>query len=81
MDYSFVMLLKALKGIGINKVSCAGLDGYSEEQPNYASKDMEYWFAKRNATLLNRYVTEFLNSIESEMKVKFITKTLYREDN
>ncbi len=80
MDYSFVMLLKALKNIGVNKVTCAGLDGYSEKQPNYASKDMEYWFAKRNADLLNQYVTEFLDSIASEMPVDFITTTLYRKN-
>lgn len=79
MDYSFIMLLKALIDIGITNVTCAGLDGYSETGNNYAAKDMEYWFASRNAERLNEYVKSFLRSIENELKISFLTKSLYEE--
>lgn len=80
MDYSFVMLLKVLMKINIKEVVCAGLDGYSEDQPNYASKDMEYWFAQRNALKLNQYVREFLNKSKENLNVSFITTTQYVKD-
>lgn len=78
MDYSFVMLLKVLISLGIKHVTCAGLDGYSENEENYASKDMEYWFAQRNAETLNRYVYEYLKKAKGNIDVTFITTTHYK---
>lgn len=77
MDYSFIMLLKAFLKMGITEVACAGLDGYSKDTPNYASKDMEYWFAKRNAEELNLYVKQYLNDISGKLKINFVTSSLY----
>ena len=79
MDNSFVMLLKILKDIGIENVMCAGLDGYSENEPNYANPDMEYWFARRKSKELNDYVRNFLSEISGSMEVDFITPTHYKE--
>ncbi|MEY8509139.1 aldolase catalytic domain-containing protein [Lachnospiraceae bacterium 42-17] len=79
MDYSFIMLLKAFQQMGIFQIFCAGLDGYSEDTANYAATDMEYWFARRNAFALNKYVREYLKEHTEQIKVNFITKTRYLE--
>ena len=80
MDYSFIMLLKALISMGIDHVTCAGLDGCSESGGNYASKDMEYWFAQRNAQKLNDYVFDYLQDVKNQLNVMFITDTHYEKD-
>lgn len=77
MDYSFIMLLKALKNIKIKKVTCAGLDGYSETKDNYVEKDMEYWFARRNAAVLNNYVQQYLYENAEDIFVSFLTPSYY----
>ncbi len=77
MDYSFIMLLKALKSMKIRKVTCAGLDGYSETEDNYVEKDMEYWFARRNAASLNHYVQQYLSENTKDMLVSFLTPSYY----
>lgn len=79
MDNSFVMLLKVLKDMGAGKIMCAGLDGYSENGPNYANPDMEYWFARRKSKELNDYVREFLSEMKDSIDVGFITPTYYKE--
>ena len=79
MDYSFVMLLKALEEMGIKRLACAGLDGYSETEANYAAADMEYWFAQRNAAALNQYVRDYLGAHKEQLEVTFITNTHYQE--
>lgn len=77
VDYSFIMLLKAFDRIGINHLTCAGLDGYSETEENYVMKDMEYWFARRNAKSLNQYVKNYLQSIHDSVEIDFITPSHY----
>lgn len=78
MDNSFVMLLKILKDMDVSMITCAGLDGYSENQLNYANPDMEYWFARRKSSELNDYVKAFLNTYKSTM-INFLTPTHYKE--
>ena len=77
MDYSFVMLLKVLMDKKVDTVFCAGLDGYAENGSNYAAEEMEYWFARRNAGILNNYVKEFLKDIAGDFQVEFLTETFY----
>lgn len=80
MDYSFVMLLKVLRDKKVKNVFCAGLDGYSENESNYASESMEYWFARRNAGILNNYVKEFLKEIKDDSyNIEFLTNSFYVE--
>ena len=76
MDNSFVMLLKVLSEMEVASVVCAGLDGYSSVEDNYANEDMEYWFAKRKAQSFNQYVREYLKKA-SDLKLSFLTKTNY----
>lgn len=79
MDNSFIMLLKALVKSGINSVSLAGLDGYSQQAENYYSSQMEYDFAKRLGEEINQYVNRVLPVIRKELSVTFITTTIYKE--
>lgn len=78
IDNSFIMLLKVLQMLDIKSVSCAGFDGYSETEENYYSPQMEYWFAKEKANLLNGYVIEYLRSVSKNFKVQFITDSYYK---
>lgn len=79
MDNSFIMLLKLLIDLKPFSIVCAGLDGYSPKEDNYANSDMEYWFAKRKAESLNSYVKEFLKEYEKKVPILFLTKTFYRD--
>lgn len=76
-DHSFVMLLRALLRVGVADVSCAGFDGYSEDDENYYKPDMEYWFSRRKAKEFNKYVIDELSSMKDRLKVTFITTTKY----
>lgn len=80
LDHSFVMLLKILMKVNIKQVSCAGFDGYSEEEENYFNPDMEYWFSKRKEGEFNEYVTKRLREFEDRIKVNFITESYYRQE-
>ena len=77
IDNSLVMLLKALIGIGIDKVSLAGFDGYSAIKQNYVREDMEYDFIKDKAKYLNSYVRGFLRSVKDKITVEFLTRSRY----
>ena len=77
MDYSFVMLLKMLLDKKVRCVYCAGLDGYSADAPNYAMENMEYWYACRNAELLNEYVRKVLSDLKNQIDIVFITESKY----
>jgi 4-hydroxy 2-oxovalerate aldolase len=77
MDNSFLMLLKLLQGIGINKVSCAGFDGYSDKDDNYCNPVMEYKFVKREASHLNEHMKTKITEFRKNMKITFITYSAY----
>lgn len=77
-DNSFIMLLKTLQAMDVATITCAGLDGYSSEEDNYANEDMEYWFAKRKAKSLNEYVRGYLETAVKPA-ISFLTKTHYKD--
>jgi 4-hydroxy 2-oxovalerate aldolase len=77
VDNSLVMLLKALCGIGVTKVTLAGFDGYSSETSNYFNRSMEYDFVKRMADYLNAYTIEFLDGIQKQIRILFLTTSRY----
>lgn len=78
MDNSFIMLLKVLMKSGVKDVALAGLDGYSSNEDNYYSSQMEYDFAKRLGKEINDYVNKILPTINKKMNLNFITQTLYK---
>ena len=79
-DNSFLMLLKVLKRLGINEVTCAGFDGYSAKDENYYNPKMEYPFVKEEAYGLNTYIKQALNSTFKDMDIQFLTYSHYTEE-
>ncbi|WP_288312110.1 aldolase catalytic domain-containing protein [uncultured Selenomonas sp.] len=79
IDNSLVMLIKAMKEMGVRQVDLAGFDGYSKSEDNYFDISREYGFVKEKADYLNKYVRDFLNSINDSVMIKFITRSHYMD--
>ena len=77
IDNSLVMLLKAMIKIGVRKIFLAGFDGYSKRADNHFDMSREYSFVKAKAEYLNRYVKEFLASIDGSIEIEFVTDSRY----
>lgn len=78
-DNSFLMLLKILSRAGIRKLACAGFDGYSPYEDNYADPTKEYDFVKTSAKLLNHYVQNALQKDFADLDIDFVTYSHYNE--
>ena len=78
IDNSFIMLLKALVKAGVKKVNVAGFDGYSEDKLNFINPEMEYTFIKDRTEELNQYAKDKLAELASDIKVNFVTTSLYK---
>lgn len=78
-DNSFLMLLRLLEDIGIDKVACAGFDGYSEKEDNYFDPSMEYYFVKDQAKHLNEHMKDAIYELGRTMKIEFLTYSAYTE--
>lgn len=78
-DNSFIMLVKVLKKCGVTKISCAGLDGYSNKGENYINPKMEYAFVKAQADYLNKVIKFELFEKNSDITFEFITYSKYTE--
>ena len=79
IDNSFLMLVKLLKGLGIQKIRCAGFDGYSDKEDNYCNPAMEYCFVKQEASHLNRHMKKAIADLRKAMEIEFITYSAYDE--
>ena len=77
VDNSLAMFLKVLVSIGVHAVTLAGFDGYSVRRQNYADPNMEYDFVKRKAAYLNDYMRKILLELQDNIRVEFLTDTLY----
>ena len=77
IDNSFIMLLKVLVRAGVKEVNVAGFDGYSEDKLNFINPDMEYTFIKDRTEELNNYARIKLAELSSDIRVNFITTSLY----
>ena len=77
IDNSVLMLLKMLISCGVYEISIAGMDGYSDYQESvYYSSDWNYDFSKE-AKQRNAHISQELKEICRQMKIHFITPTLY----
>lgn len=82
IDNSFVMLLKVMIRLKIEKVYLAGFDGYfGQHKKNYLYSDMEYKFGKAKANNLNQYVAKVLSDLSPILKTEFITDSLYLKND
>lgn len=78
-DNSFLMLIKVLRKCGISEINCAGFDGYSNKEDNYADPKMEYAFVKSSAEHLNKSIRTELVEKYNDMSFNFITYSKYNE--
>ena len=79
-DNSFIMLLKVMIRIGVKQVALGGFDGYAaDKKQNYINSNMEYNFNKEQANRLNQYVSGVLTEIQDDLKIEFITDSLYQD--
>lgn len=76
-DNSFLMLLKLFVRLGVKEVSCAGFDGYSEQEDNYCNPAMEYEFVKRETQYLNLHMKKRIEEFRKQINIKFITFSAY----
>lgn len=80
IDNSFLMLLRLLKELKIEKVVCAGFDGYSEKEDNYFNPAMEYGFVKKEARELNKHMRSSIFELRKEMQIEFLTYSAYDDE-
>ena len=76
-DNSFLMLLRLLLKSNIKEVFCAGFDGYSSNETNYANPKMEYDFLKGEANALNKHIQSIIFNKLKDIHVNFITYSHY----
>lgn len=81
VDNSFLMLLRLLKCLEINRVTCAGFDGYSEIEDNYFNPIMEYGFVKKQAHELNQHMRYIINEFRKDVAIDFLTYSTYNEED
>ena len=79
VDNSFLMLLKVLKRAGVMGFACAGFDGYSNKEDNYAVPAMEYDFIKGASEYLNQHIRGVLEREYGDCRITFVTYSHYCE--
>ena len=78
-DNSVIMLLKLLLRLEISEVYVAGFDGYREEGDNYVTSHMVNQHTKGQE--VNRRNRRYVADIRKQMKIVFLTDSVYDEDN
>ncbi len=77
IDNSGLMLLKVLRAIGVKSVAVAGMDGYSAYSGNdYINQNLVFDFSNQ-AEVRNRMISEELRELKKQMKITFLTPTIY----
>ena len=71
------MLIHLLMSIGIQEISCAGFDGYSDQEDNYCNPAMEYTFVKQETVYLNSHMKEKISEFREKIKIEFVTYSAY----
>ncbi len=79
IDNAGMMALRLMKRLGVKQVALAGFDGYStNQQQNYVSEKM---ILNTNAEVVgkrNRAIMQQVKELSEEMKIQFVTKSLYQ---
>ena len=77
-DNAALMCLKLLINIGIKEVNIAGLDGFSNVQTeNYVTSDLINNARENEFDERNEIMSEELKELGKDIKLNFLTKTLY----
>lgn len=76
-DNSLLLFLNFLKKVGVKEVKLAGFDGYKVDESNYYRKGYELSSDNHLKVLRNRQMSEALNRFTKDIKIQFLTKSLY----
>lgn len=76
-DNSLFLILNFLKKCGVKSVHLAGFDGYTPDTYNYCRKGYELSSEKCNTELRNQQMSHAISEFKKDMKISFITPTLY----
>lgn len=77
IDNSGLMALRLLSRIGYKSVAIAGMDGYVREvKANYYNQMLDFDFKDREKR--NNLITQELRTIQTKIKLEFITQTSYK---
>ncbi|MCR4933661.1 MAG: pyruvate carboxyltransferase [Lachnospiraceae bacterium] len=77
-DSAGVVCLNLLKNSGAKIVKLAGFDGFSTDvNANYYSMSMRRALTDEEAENLNVFFSDFLKKIKKNLKIEFVTETLY----
>lgn len=77
-DNPTLMLLKILIKMNIKEAYLAGFDGYSaDDSTNYPGEYIQFLYCDDNVVLRNEAVKKALLLIEKEIKLNFLTPTIY----
>ena len=76
-DNSLFLILNFFKKCGVKNVQLAGFDGYIQDAYNYCRKGYELSSEKSNSEQRNKQMSEALSLFNKELKISFITPTLY----
>ena len=78
-DNAVLVFLNILKKAGITSVSIAGMDGFFGGKENFASKYMK-WNESLDIQKTNETAKKELEELSKDMKIDFITKSIYVEE-
>lgn len=80
-DNSVVMVLKLLRRMGINKATIAGMDGYTDKT-DYVNNFYENRINTPDKIAeINAVLKESINKMRENMKIEFLTKSIYDREN
>lgn len=76
-DNSLFLLLNFLKKCHVKQVHLAGFDGYKSNGNNYCRKSYETTIINNDSYLRNQQMSDTLSEFNKDIKLIFITPTLY----
>ena len=74
------MVLKALILLGVNGVTLAGFDGFSEQNmENYYDEYMDFFADYEQLKMVNKTVKESEQAFRSQINIEFLTESCYEK--
>lgn len=78
-DNSTLIVVNILQRIGRKKIFIAGFDGFSNTRQNYASDYLNFVLSDEKITALNAATKSYLQDIQNDVDIYYITPSLYSE--
>ncbi len=80
-DSSAVFALKVACFCRANSITLAGLDGFTTNiNSNYFNKNLRRGLSEIEANKRNHFYSKFINRLQNEVSIKFLTPSLYKKE-